>query len=104
MTRQTCVNTIGEGCGRVLPLTEFHRKGKYADGSARHHSLCKECNRVKLREWREANPARVTAYNKRDWRVHRDERSERNAAYYGAHADELRQRERERYERIRARA
>jgi hypothetical protein len=96
MTRQTCANTIGEGCGRVLPLTEFHRKGKRADGTPRYHALCKVCNREKLRAWRAANPERVTAYNRRDWIVHREKRSEAHAEHYLEHADELRARERDR--------
>lgn len=95
--RQTCANTLGEGCGRVLPVSEFHRKGRYADGSPRYTALCKACNREKLRVWRAHNPERVSAYNKRDRRVHRDARLESGRAYRLEHGDELRERARERY-------
>lgn len=99
---QTCFNTIGEGCGRLLSLTtDFHRKGRFPDGSPRYTTLCKECNNEKKRAWREANPDRVTAWNKRDWRVHRDERQRGHAEYREANRDKLIEADRARYARDR---
>lgn len=98
---QTCFNTIGEGCGRLLPLSGFHRRGRLRDGSPRYTALCRECSNEKKREWRAANPDRVTAYNKRDWRVHRDARQRRNAEYRQANRDALIEADRARYARDR---
>lgn len=35
-------------CGKMLPLSSFHRNRKNADG---HQAICKNCMRVYRREW-----------------------------------------------------
>ena len=40
-------------CGEVKSLQEFHKNKQIADGK---HTICKVCNRDKVKQWRKDNP------------------------------------------------
>jgi hypothetical protein len=57
-------------CGELKPLTEFHRATGMADG---HRSECKECHRVRMRAWYQANRERAIAEVKRWQQENKDQ-------------------------------
>ena len=47
-------------CGEILPLTDYYRKKRSADG---HSCYCKDCDKKRMREYRERNVERLRAYD-----------------------------------------
>lgn len=68
-------------CGATRPLTEFPSDKTRKDGK---HPYCNVCNRIRVKQWKEANPERYrerqrgyvasgkkVTYRKKDYRKHR---------------------------------
>lgn len=79
-------------CGRILPLNFFpkHKLCKYGVAGT-----CKECARIAIKAYREANKDKV-AEQQRKWREeHKDEKRERDRRYHEEHKEERNKRARE---------
>jgi formylmethanofuran dehydrogenase subunit E len=61
-------------CGEYKPVTEFHRRRSVKSGIT---PQCKNCTRIRLNEWRRANPDKRAAQNRRA----RPDAAQRKATY-----------------------
>src|SRR4051794_3512929 len=80
METRVCLDTRGQGCRRTLPIaTGFYtRKVKRKDGSLKvsYARLCRDCQKARIVEWREANPERHAEVQRRAYLRNAEQRRE----------------------------
>jgi hypothetical protein len=101
VTHRVCGDTLGRGCFKSKPETEFTTRGRSRDGSVRRALLCKPCQAAVQAEWEEANPEKVQKIKRRTYARHRDKILDAVSAYEATHREELNAARRKRYARDR---
>ncbi len=83
----TCGDTLGRGCFRTLPASEFHVK-RPSGRLPRLDMLCKECRRALDRDRYEANPEPKLTARRRYVDANREIVNERQRVYHAENRDE----------------
>lgn len=64
-------------CTQLLPITEYHQK---KDGY--YTWICKDCHKIYLRTYRQANKDRINARVRVLWNLNREEKLKKKREYY----------------------
>lgn len=79
-------------CDRTLPLESFNLSKNRADG---HHTYCRECNRIRDRARRAADPEAAKAKDRADYAANREKEHARQKRWRDANLEYARRKDRE---------